>query len=138
MEFSHALPTDVAFRRLRTDPRVVTHILPSVKSKAAGATEKGDNVATGSVVERPIEKAKARKPPTKKASAMCPAELKVIIREMRIIMRTFVGPSISKEAAKRKLRTTSCKKGVHKCASASCLRTGHGLATCKTARKATA
>ena len=52
------------------------HILPSVKSKAAGATEKGDNVATGSVVERPIKKAKARKPPTKKASAMCPAELK--------------------------------------------------------------
>ena len=127
-----ALPIDSAFKQLRTDPRVVMHILPTMKSKAAGSTDKSDPSAHGPGVGLSTKKAKAKKLPTKKAASMCPAELKDHHQRDEHdenICRAFN----LKGGCKEKAANHKCKKGVHKCAN--CLRIGHSLATCRAAQK---
>ena len=128
------MPIDVAFRQLRTDPRVIMHILPSVKSKGASSSEKPEGGPGNQNVERPTKKPKAKKPPTKKAAAMCPAELKDHHQRDENDENICWAFNL-KGGCKEKAVNHKCKKGVHKCAH--CLRVGHGLASCRAVQKTT-
>jgi len=124
------LPIDVAFNRLRTDPRVIMHILPTMKSKSSAVSDSQPAGDGGG--GRPNKKAKAKKPPTKKATALCPAELKDFHQRDENDVNICWAFNM-KNGCKEKAANHQCKKGVHKCAN--CLRTGHGLASCRSLQK---
>ena len=107
------MPIDVAFRQLRTDPRVIMHILPSVKSKGASSSEKPEGGPGNQNVERPTKKPKAKKPPTKEAAAMCPAELKDHHQRDENDENICWAFNL-KGGCKEKAVNHKCKKGVHK------------------------
>ena len=76
---------------------------------------------------------KPKKPPTKKATAMCPEELKGHHQRDESNENICWAFNLANGC---KTKGARCPKGVHKCAK--CLRTNHGLATCRVAGKKTA
>ena len=88
------------------------------------------------LIQRVIQKLKApkpKKPPTKKAIAMCPEELQG--HHQRDENNENICWAFNL-ASGCKTKGSRCAKGVHKCAK--CLRANHGLATCRAASKKTA
>ena len=121
------MPMDEALKLLRVDPRVTMHLLPLPKSRAS---------ADKRAIEDPDPKVKKaprpKKPPTKKASALCPDELKGHHQRDESNNNICWAFNLA-SGCKEKTQGNKCKKGVHKCVK--CLRTNHGLSTCRVTDK---
>ena len=120
------MPMDEAMKLLRVDPRVTMHLLPLPKGRSSNDKRGLDDV------DPKVKKAPKKKPPTKKAAALCPDELKG--HHQRDESGSNICWAFNLAAGcKEKTHGNKCKKGVHKCAK--CLRTNHGLSTCRVADK---
>ena len=76
--------------------------------------------------EPKLKAPKPKKPPTKKAAALCPDELKGHHQRDESNENICWAFNLTNGC---KTKGARCPKGVHKCAK--CLRTNHGLATCR-------
>ena len=127
------LPMDEAMKQLRVDPRVTMHLLPLPKNRASGSDKRSNEDVVNPKSDPKLKAPKPKKPPTKKAAAMCPDELKGHHQRDESNENICWAFNLTNGC---KTKGARCPKGVHKCAK--CLRTNHGLATCRVAGKKTA
>ena len=120
-------------KQLRVDPRVTMHLLPLPKSRPSGVEKHGSEEISNPKGDPKLKAPKPKKPPTKKATALCPEELKGHHQRDESNENICWAFSLANGC---KTKGNRCPKGVHKCAK--CLRTNHGLATCRVAGKKTA
>ena len=121
------MPMDEALKLLRVDPRVTMHLLPLPKART-GADKRASDEPDPKVKKAP----RPKKPPTKKASALCPDELKGHHQRDEGNNNICWAFNLA-SGCKEKTQGNKCKKGVHKCMK--CLRTNHGLSSCRVTDK---
>ena len=68
---SDTLPMDESMKQLR-DPRVTINLLPLPKSRASGSEKRGSDDILNPKGYRKLKAPRPKKPPTKKATALCP------------------------------------------------------------------
>ena len=117
------LPMDEAMKQLRVDPRVTMHLLPLPKNRASGSDKRSNEDVVNAKSD----------PKLKAPAAMCPDELKGHHQRDESNENICWAFNLTNGC---KTKGARCPKGVRKCAK--CLRTNHGLATCRVASKKTA
>ena len=111
------LPMDEAMKQLRVDPRVTMHLLPLPKSRPSGSEKGSSDDILNPKGDPKLKAPRPKKPPTKKATALCPEEPKGHHQRDDNNENICWAFNLANGCKTKGVR---CPKSVHKCAKCLC------------------